>query len=210
MSPACLRASSSSPTRSLQPAMNPARYPARFDRFDRECTARVRRRDPCVTSGSRIDGVGSVALPVEFGVALVVRDHGPQLASTHDGPAQKLEAMHAAVRVTRAVQPHQPRVLGPVVGLVRRQHGGSGDHRADGVRRVRDRGNDDHVARAETQEGGQQPDELLRSDRREGVHGVERDAASSHASRRSRRAARATPASPDSRGRRPPRRGRTG
>ena len=37
--PACLRTSSSSATSAGSPVTKPARYPARFERFDSECTA---------------------------------------------------------------------------------------------------------------------------------------------------------------------------
>ena len=49
--PACLRMASNEATSNGSPVTNPARYPARFDRLDSECTASTPSKDSPHTEG---------------------------------------------------------------------------------------------------------------------------------------------------------------
>ena len=86
-------------------------------------------------------------LPRALEVALVGDQDRAALAAPLDDLAQMVGRQHAAGRVGRRVQPQQGRALGPERGQrVPGHRTGTGQRRADGVRRVGELGEDDQVS----------------------------------------------------------------
>jgi hypothetical protein len=77
--PACLRIASRSATSAGSPVTNPARYPARLDRLDSECTAST----PVVRPAAhvRVQHRDRRGVPAELDVALVGGEHRAALAA---------------------------------------------------------------------------------------------------------------------------------